>query len=318
MIVKGAAAGSTIALIAPSSPFEAALYEKGREILEKAGYRTVAGKNLQRFMAGPASSPAPEDPHSPSSVFRPPYLAGSDLERVQDLCDAFMDPEVRAVICVRGGYGSGRLLASLPYAALRGCRKIFLGHSDITFLHLALAGRAGLCTLHGPNLTGLAEQPERVENVLDVLCGRAVFEWQLDAEHVLRHGRATGPVLGGNLTCLAHLVGTPYLPDLAGALLLIEDCGEALYRLDRIVNHLKLAGVLQRLGGIILGEFDRCAENEQICSMVMDHAKAFDFPVVHSLPFGHGRRNEVIPFGAPFLLDTHERALRIVQNPISA
>ncbi len=322
MIVKGAAAGGTIALVAPSSPFDPALVAKGRDMLEQAGYRTVAGKNLSRLLETsmlPASDtryPAPDIRH-PIPAACLPYLAGSDRERAQDLCDAFSDPEVSAVVCVRGGYGSGRLLPLLPLDSLSKSGKMFLGHSDITFLHLALAGRAGMCTFHGPNLTGLAEQPERLGSVLDALCGRAAFEWKLGAEQVLRHGRVTGPVLGGNLTCLAHLVGTPYLPDLTGALLLVEDCCEALYRLDRIINHLKLAGILEKLGGILLGEFDRCAENGQICSMVMDHVRAFGFPVVHSLPFGHCLRNDVIPFGVPFLLDTHERVLRVVQNPVS-
>ncbi len=136
------------------------------------------------------------------------------------------------------------------------------------------------------------------ESVLEVLSGKASYEWALEPEQVLRPGAAKGRVLGGNLSCLAHLIGTPYMPDMTGALLLIEDCGEALYRLDRMMNHLKLAGILPRLGAILLGEFTGCAENNDICGMVMDHVSEYDFPVVHGLPFGHGSRNEVIPFGA--------------------
>jgi muramoyltetrapeptide carboxypeptidase len=107
------------------------------------------------------------------------------------------------------------------------------------------------------------------------------------------------------------------MPDITGSLLLIEDCGEALYRLDRIMNHLKLAEILPRLGAILLGEFTGCAENNDICMMVMDHVREFDFPVVHSLPFGHGLRNEVIAFGPHFLLDTHERLLKILEAPVA-
>lgn len=295
MILKRTGPGGSIALIAPSSPFDPALYVKGREILDGAGFRTVPGKNILGVNG---------------------YLAGSDVERAMDLTDAILDPAIDAVVCIRGGYGSGRILPWLNFHSLKDNPKIIIGHSDITFLHLAFRAKMGWITLHGPNLTGIAELPERAQGVIDALCGTARFEWSFSPEQVLRHGALEGPVLGGNLTCLAHLVGTPFLPDMTGALLLIEDCGEALYRLDRIINHLKLAGILQKLGAILLGEFENCAENAEICEMVMEHVKYFDFPVVHDLPFGHGRRNEVIPFGATFVLDTHESVLRIVESPI--
>jgi len=297
MTLKSLGPGGSIALIAPSSPFDAGLYEKGREILENAGYRTVPGKNIFNVRS---------------------YLAGSDLERVRDLSDALLDPAVNAVICIRGGYGSGRLLPRLPFASFGKDPKIFLGHSDITFLHMAFISRMGWTVLHGPNLTGLGEYPGRAENVLRALSGQESFAWDLDPDQVLRHGIAKGPVLGGNLTCVAHLIGTPYLPDLTGALLLIEDCGEALYRLDRMMNHLGLAGILKKLGAILLGDFDNCTENEKICEMMLEHVKYFDYPVVCGLPFGHGARNEVIPFGAPFLLDTYAQTLRAVEPIISA
>ncbi|MHC1726117.1 MAG: LD-carboxypeptidase [Syntrophobacteraceae bacterium] len=293
--------GSSIALVAPASPFADDLYMKGREILEKAGYRTVSGKCIFNKNG---------------------YLAGNDTERGNDLTAAILDPSVAAIICIRGGYGSGRLLPLLPFSSFLHHPKIFIGHSDITFLHLALLCQANWTTFHGPNLTGMAESPKRAENVLRVLAGEASYEWELARDQVLRHGTASGPVLGGNLTCLAHLVGTPYLPDMTGALLLIEDRGEALYRLDRMMNHLKLADILPRLGGILLGEFTNCSNGPtveggptgdvKICEMVMDHVSLYDFPVVRGLPFGHGSRNEVIPFGAPFLLDTRERVLRLL------
>ncbi len=288
--------GDSVALIAPASPFDPALYEKGSRILQEAGYRVVPGESILK---------------------RQGYLAGTDIERVRDLSNAVLDPEVRAIVCIRGGYGSGRLLPWILFPSFQKNPKILIGHSDITFLHLALNSRAGWTTFHGPNLTGMAEDPDRANCVLNALAGRGEYDWTFGPEQVLRHGTVKGPVIGGNLTCLAHLVGTPFLPDMSGALLLIEDCKEALYRLDRIINHLKLAGILSGLGGILLGEFTNCAENSAICDMVMDHVSIYDFPVVHSLPFGHGRRNDLIPFGAPFLLDSHERVLRILENPVA-
>ena len=288
--------GSLVALVAPAGPFDADKYEKGMQLLRTAGYEVSPGKNILK---------------------RQGYLAGTDLERLEDLTKAVLDPKVEAIICIRGGYGSGRLLSQLPFAAFRDNPKIFIGHSDITFLHLGLLSGPGWTTFHGPNLTGMSESSQKTESVLEVLSGEASYEWTFEPEQVLRSGVARGHVTGGNLSCLVHLIGTPYMPDMTGAFLLIEDCGEALYRLDRMINHLKLAGILQLLGAILLGEFTGCGENSDICKMVMYHVQDYDFPVIHSLPFGHGDRNDVIPFGAPFLLDTDERVLKILEAPIA-
>ena len=287
------APGSSIALVAPASPFEADRYEKGVQILRSAGYEVVPGKNIFKKNG---------------------YLAGTDVERLQDLTEAVLDPKIEAIMCIRGGYGSGRLLPRIPFSVFRRNPKLFIGHSDITFLHLGLMSRAGWTTFHGPNLIGMSEAPD---SVLEALSGKASYQWALEPEQVLRPGAAEGRVLGGNLSCLAHLVGTPYMPDMTGALLLIEDCGEALYRLDRIMNHLKLAGILPSIGAILLGEFTKCAENNDICRMVMDHVSEYAFPVVQGLPFGHGTRNEVIPFGALFVLDTNEGLLGILKTPVA-
>jgi muramoyltetrapeptide carboxypeptidase len=205
----------------------------------------------------------------------------------------------------------------MPFHIFSRNPKFLIGCSDITFLHLGLTSQAGWTTFHGPNLVGMCQAPQMAENVLDVLSGEARYEWVFDRDQVLRPGVARGPVLGGNLRCFAHLIGTPYMPDMTGALLLIEDRGELLYRLDRMVNHLKLAGILSRLGAILLGEFTGCGENNDICTMIMDHVREYDFPVVHSLPFGHGMRNEVIAFGPPFVLDTNERLLKILEAPVA-
>lgn len=286
--------GSAVALVAPAGPFEEDAYQKGASLLRSAGYAVVPGKNAFK---------------------RRGYLAGTDLDRIEDLTEALINPEIEAVICIRGGYGSGRLLPLIAFENFISNPKPFIGHSDITFLHLGLAAMAGWTTFHGPNLVGMSEVEQKAQSVLDCLSGKASFHWTLGPEQVLRSGRAEGPVLGGNLSCLTRLIGTPYMPDTAGALLLIEDCGEALYRLDRMMNHLRLASVLQSLGAILLGDFDRCAAEDDICAMIMDHVSDCDFPVVRGLPFGHGERNDVIPLGAPFLLDTNERVLAIHQTP---
>ncbi len=286
--------GSTIALVAPAGTFDTEQCEEGARILRAAGFTLVPGKHAFK---------------------RRGYLAGADRERLVDLTEALTNPAIEAVICIRGGYGSGRLLPLIDFQSLPAAPKLFLGHSDITFLHLGLAARAGWTTFHGPNLIGMSAGENKTQTVLDLLCGKSSFHWTLGPEQVLKPGRVEGPVFGGNLSCLTRLIGTPYMPDTAGALLLIEDCGEALYRLDRMMNHLRLASVLQRLGAILLGDFDRCGREEEIYAMLLEHVSDCSFPVVCGLPFGHGARNDVIPLGAPFLLDTNERVLAILETP---
>ncbi len=125
------------------------------------------------------------------------YLAGTDLDRLQDLTEAVLDPKIEAIICIRGGYGSGRLLPQIPFSSFRRNPKLFIGHSDITFLHLGLMSKAGWTTFHGPNLTGMSEAPQKAESVLKVLSGEASYEWRLDprADHQARRRRR--PRAGG-------------------------------------------------------------------------------------------------------------------------
>ena len=293
--------GDCLALVAPASPFSEEKFGRACAILQQAGFRTRQGRHL---------------------FSRRGYLAGTEAERARDLCDALCDPSVAAVICIRGGYGSGRLLPWLPFPTLQQHPKIFLGFSDITFLHLAFAGRLDWVTFHGPNLMQMMNfhedhDPESFNRVLTTLTGTAEFSWPLTESRILKPGIATGKLLGGNLTCLTHLLGTRYFPAMDGALLLIEDCGEALYRLDRLFAHLKLCGVVERLGGIVMGRFKDCGEAAGIHEMILEQVADYHFPVIADLPFGHGTENEVIPLGTAFYLNTYEHAFRALKNPFS-
>ena len=160
----------------------------------------------------------------------------------------------------------------------------------------------------------MAEFPEYVENVVRALSGYDEFSWNVAESQVLRHGMASGTLLGGNLTCLCQLLGTPYFPDLKGALLLLEDRGEALYRLDRLLTHLKLAGALDQIGGLILGHFHECDDPRKVRDLIMEQVRGYSFPVVADLPFGHGSPNQVIPLGSSFLLNTFEGTLELISD----
>ncbi len=286
--------GDRLCLVAPASPFKPELLDRAVQVFESSGYRVSQGANIFRKRG---------------------YLAGTEAERAEDLIKAFTDPDIRAVICIRGGYGSGRLLPWLPFSSIQKHPKIFIGHSDITFLHLAFASQMGWITFLGPNAGGMTNFAGQTEKVLRTLRGDNDFAWTFEDAQVLRHGMASGKVFGGNLTCIAHLVGTPYFPDLTGAILLIEDCGEAVYRLDRLLTHLRVSGKLNGLSALLLGEFKDCGDPHDIRDMILDQVLPMAFPVVAGLPFGHGPSNDVIPFGTPFLLNTHDRTLKPVKSP---
>jgi len=288
--------GDVIALVAPSSHFDTDRFRQARQHLDDSGFQVACGRHIFR---------------------RQRYLAGSEAERTEDLVWAFSDPSVKAVLAVRGGYGSSRLLSLLPFEQIAEHPKIFMGYSDITFLHLALRSHTPWATFHGPNLLDLNGTEDRWQRALRALTGEDSFEWPLGSARILRHGKALGPVVGGNLTCLAHLLGTPFFPSMDGALLLIEDCREALYRLDRLLTQLRLAGVLDRLGGLLLGQFTDCGDVEAILDMTEDLIAPYTFPVVANLPFGHGLENQVIPLGTPFALDTHRGTLRALEHPFA-
>jgi muramoyltetrapeptide carboxypeptidase len=289
--------GDCIAFVAPSSPFEIEKYYHASSILESRGYRVAPGKNI---------------------LLKRGYLAGTDAERAEDLIHAILDPDVSAIMCIRGGFGSSRLLPWLPFSVLQKTLKIFLGYSDATCLHLAFWTKNRWVTFHGPNLIDMVDVPDSLDTVVSALSGNLEFSWSLEGQQILRQGMASGILLGGNLSCFCHLVGTPYFPDLRGALLLLEDRGEALYRLDRLLTQLKLAGVLSQISGLFLGHFRDCDEPKKIRDMVLDQVKDYSFPVVADLPFGHGSLNQVIPLGSEFLLNTYEQNLKIVNHPFAS
>ncbi|MBI2505129.1 MAG: LD-carboxypeptidase [Candidatus Latescibacteria bacterium] len=296
--------GDLIALVSPSGPAPREGLEAGMAYLEGRGYRIRPGRHL---------------------FARHHYLAGTDQQRAADLGEAFADPQVRAVFCARGGYGAGRLLDRLDYAAVALDPKIVLGFSDTTALHLALQARCGLvCFTGGLVSMDLADERDPfTEEWLwrSLSSAEALGALPLGAEFkVLRPGRASGPLLGGCLSLLCSLLGTSYVPDLSGAILLLEDVDEYPYRLDRMLNHLRLAGVLECLGGLVLGQFKDCFIPEEtgrspnLEEMVMELTEGLDLPVVAGVPYGHFKRRLVLPLGVEAVLDTYVPQLSLVES----
>ncbi len=271
--------GQAIGLAAPAAAFDADALDQGLAVLAEL----APGLSLRR------------DPELDS---RSGFLAGPDRLRAEHLTRLMLEPGLGAVLCVRGGYGCSRLLPRLELAELAAGRRLLVGFSDLTCLLMSLAAR-GLMSVHGPVITQLPRLDQASRNDLAaLLAGDPAWPATLSGRP-LAPGRARGLLLGGNLTLVCHLLGTPYLPPLDGAVLLLEEVGEQAYRVDRLLTQLTLAGVAGRLAGVALGHLGgEDAEGEAVLAVAAERLAGLGLPVVSGLPFGHGAANRCLPIGA--------------------
>lgn len=226
------------------------------------------------------------------------YLAGADADRAAHLSELMTAPDIGAVLCARGGFGASRLLPLLDLENLAASKRLFMGFSDCTALLNALAAY-GLVSLHGPMVSQLPRLDQTSRAALTRLL-RGEPEWPLKLEgRPVTSGKAEGALWGGNLTMLCHLLGTPWLPPLDGAILFLEEINEPPYRLDRLLTQLELAGVLGRISGLALGALSsRDEESLELSDLAAGRLADLGLPLVVGLPVGHGPRNMLLPIGA--------------------
>ena len=281
--------GDTIGIVAPAGPFEKKAFIKGLSILESFGFQTLVS----------------------DAIFeKTGYLAGNDAHRAQLFNRLFKDPAVNAIICARGGFGSLRILPLVDFDAIRNNPKIFIGFSDITSLLAAITSRCGLVTFHGPMVTTLATASKFTCNTLTTaIASDAPLEITSAEGIVIQSGRAKGPVIGGNLNTLCHLLGTPFQTEFKNHILLLEDRGEAPYRIDRMVSQMKLAGCFEGITGLVLGSFEDCGALDGIYQIFQEHFQDMPIPILAGFDVGHGRQNMTIPFGINAFLDTDRQTL---------
>ncbi|MBW1707698.1 MAG: LD-carboxypeptidase [Deltaproteobacteria bacterium] len=230
----------------------------------------------------------------------------------------FRDSDIKAVFCARGGYGTTRLLDKIKYDLIRQNPKIIVGYSDITALLMAIQKRTGLITFHGPVVRELASGHQgNYDNLISLLSSDRPLKVSLTEGDVLIPGRATGSLIGGNLSLICHLIGTPFLPSLDGFILFVEERGEALYRIDRMLTHLKLSGHLKGLSGLVAAEFEGCGDLPAINGLLMDVLSDLDVPIATGLEVGHGHKNLALPLGLPTELDTDRMTLSIMEGAVS-
>ncbi len=280
-----------IGVVALSGPASPSRLERGLSILRSWGRKVVEAPNLRQISD---------------------YLAGPDDSRIEGL-HALLDQGVRVIWAARGGYGVTRLLDRLPWDRLAENEVMFIGYSDATALLNPLALRSGVVQVHGPVVTELGEWDApgfvRLRALLEGrLRGGRLFD--LEDRNIVRSGSAVGKALGGNISLLAAVAGTPWAPDLRGAIFFLEEVNEPLYRLDRLLTQLKSSGMLSNVKALISGDLCGCEpECDARWRQLLQEAAPAGVPVVHGLPFGHGPTNLAFPVGACVEVDTDAGAL---------
>lgn len=313
---KRLAPGDTVVLVSPASAtFNSVDLQIAKESLEALGFKVRAGEHM---------------------LERHGYLAGEDKARADDINKAFADKSVAAVHAIRGGWGSARVLPYLDYDTIRRNPKVLLGYSDITALHMAINGKTGLTTFHGPIGLGRwdAWSVDYYKRVLMAgeqvtfspkqgLSDRNSLTQTEFRVQTITPGRARGRLLGGNLSILAAVMGSPYVPDFQDAILFCEDVGEDYYRIDRMVTQLKLAGVLGKIKGFVFGGCSECGPGngnfgaltlEEIFS---DHIKPLGVPAWQGAMIGHAQPQWTLPEGAQVEIDATAGTITLLEAAVS-
>lgn len=300
--------GDLIGLVSPASTIaDTSRIDRAVRYLESLGYRVRIGDHA-------------------TSVHG--YLAGTDSDRAADLHAMFADRAVRAIVAIRGGYGTPRLLPYLNYGLIRRNPKILAGYSDLTALELAIWRKTGLITFHGPmagvDLAGAPDPftEEMFWAMLSTKKRRGPLAIPEPAPVALSPGRATGRLLGGNLALLVSLMGTPYMPDMRESVLFLEDIGEEPYRIDRMLTQLQSAGILRRAGAVLTGQFTDCEPQDKtkpsltLGEILEETARLAGRPFLTGLPFGHESVKMTLPVGLRARVDAGSGTLEFLEAAV--
>lgn len=301
--------GDVIGIIAPASaPVDPTKLENGIRYIEKNGYRVELGNNVSKING---------------------YLAGTDQERADDLNSMFKNKDVKAIFCLRGGYGASRILDKINYKLIRSNPKILVGYSEITALQIAILQKSGLVTFAGPMVAtdfGNGVTPYTEDFFWRIVSsnkkiGRLKY---LDNDKLvsITKGGASGRIIGGNLSVFAALTGTEYFPDLKGRILLFEEIDELPYKVDRLLNQLRLLKVFKQIKGIILGRFVDCIEHDTskrtltLGEVMEDYMKDLKIPVLYTFPHGHIKDKVTVPFGINIKMNASKGFVEYLESAV--
>lgn len=278
--------GDTIGLVAPAGSWNEDLFKQGIGILADFGFKVKFPRDFAQNQG---------------------YLAGSDAFRTEVFHDMWRDPQVAAILAVRGGYGSLRILPRIDYNLIKTHPKPFIGFSDISALHSAILQKSGLITFHGPMLTTLGQSDRQsLSSFFHTLTHGSCPPPLTNTIEILKQGYGAGRLAGGNLTTLNHLVATQYEVCWENKIVFLEDIGEAPYRIDRLLTHLVTAGRFHGVSGLLLGSFSKCGDIELIWQRVLELFQDEDFPIIANCPFGHDRENMMLPLGGKVAITNDE------------
>lgn len=298
--------GDTLGLIAPASNTTEENVQKSIKKLVELGFKVREGKSLYK---------------------RHGFLAGDDQTRAQDINEMFADPEVDGIICIRGGTGAPRILELLDYDVIKKNPKVFIGYSDITVLHIAFNQICNLVTFHGPMVSS------NMIDDFDDYSKEGLFRLIMDPDAygklenpegeeivTINSGIGIGQLAGGCLALVCSTLGTPYEIDTKGKILVLEDLGEEPYKVDRMLNQLRLAGKLQEANGIILGTFEDSApkggyqDSQPMEEVFDDHLKRLGVPAIYNLRIGHCKPVMTVPLGVYAKLDADKKEIHLLEN----
>jgi len=290
--------GDTIGIVCPAGYMAAEKAATCIQTLQEWGYRVKTGSTL----GGDSAS----------------YFSGTDAERLQDLQHMMDDPAIKAILCGRGGYGTGRIIDRLKFKKFRKHPKWIIGYSDITVLHAHLYHRYGIAGLHAPMAAAFNDEGYKnpyVQSLRDALQGTKA-RYTTDPHADNRCGEAEGVLVGGNLALLAHLVGSVSDGKTKGKILFIEDVGEQLYNIDRMMHQLKRAGKLDKLSGLVFGGFTELKDTERpFGQTVQDILRAlvaeYEYPVCFDFPVSHTDRNYALKVGVRYRLSVTGEAVKL-------
>ncbi|MFU0789363.1 S66 peptidase family protein [Cerasibacillus sp. JNUCC 74] len=291
--------GDTVGILAPAGPPDSSRLQQGILFLEKMGLEVRLGEHVNKVDG---------------------YLAGNDRERLEDFQSMIVDPSIKAIIFARGGYGTARIALQLPYSWMKKQPKIIWGYSDITYLHTAIRQRTGLVTFHGPMLSSDIGRDD-FDSISAVMFKQLfqpmtyTYTEQIAPLYVIANGEATGMLVGGNLSILVSTLGTPFEIDTTNRIVLLEDIGEEPYKVDRMLNQLKLSGKLASAAGIVLGDFagacPKIVPSLTLERVFNDYLSDLDIPVLAGFKIGHCMPNIAIPLGTEAKLSTKQKTLKI-------
>lgn len=296
--------GATIGIVAPASCSSKEKVLEAKKNIEEMGFNVVLGESTLKKW------------HS---------FSDTDENRAKDINEFFKNPSIDAIMCMRGGYGSNRLVEYLDLEAIRNNPKIFIGYSDITTLHLIFNEKLDLITFHGPMavsnfLDGYSEKT--YESFIKSVTSTSNYEINnFDKKiEIINSGKAKGKLIGGNLTTLVSTLGTKYDIDYNGKILFLEDIGEKTYRIDRLLNHLKKYGVFSKIKGLILGDFKNCdkssPEDMSLEEVFEDYFKKLTIPVIKNIQSGHCDSMVTLPLGAMCEIDSETLKIKILEGVV--